>query len=121
MITSTWPERSTTAAEVLYPLDLHSAKAASAIVFAIASERLRCITTPCAMTRSPDMAAMATTAQILALETMTPPIGADPLGLPIDQRDDEADRRMGTINPSLDPRRRTAGQHVYRPNGRVRV
>src|SRR5258705_10136722 len=57
MITSTWPARSTTATDVLKPFALHSACAASAMIFAIPSERLRCITMPCAPAWPDPMAA----------------------------------------------------------------
>ena len=45
-ITITWPARSTTATAVRKTFSLHAASAASAIVFAIGNERLRCVTNP---------------------------------------------------------------------------
>src|SRR5438034_2798041 len=76
MITSTWPARSTTAAEVLNPFALHSASAASAIVFAIARERLRCVTTPCAMRRPDQLTAIPIPTKAFNLSDMTPPLGS---------------------------------------------
>src|SRR5258705_9203619 len=73
-ITSTCAARSTTATEVLKPFDLHSAWAASAIVFAMPSERLRCMTTPCACAWLGAMTATATASSVERYD-MRPPCG----------------------------------------------
>src|SRR5688572_23983315 len=66
-MTSTWPARSTTAAAVLKPFDLHSARVASAIVFARARERFRWVTSPCAMTEDEASRRPAIPAEALAV------------------------------------------------------
>jgi hypothetical protein len=64
-ITMIWPARSTTAAAVLKPFDLHSAMVPSAMAFAIASDKLRCVTSPCEAAGTDNITAMPTTANAL--------------------------------------------------------